>query len=227
MPISNRQGVLHLASEFSDYSLRSVDAFRSLQRALRRLPKAARLPDPLPDPPPVPLSYLSSLRSRIDSESQLQLQEQIQLVSDLKQQSRKGALAKEMIDLLQRLRSRDDLFARVLQDIDDLIRDIGSVLPPTQPSSGTPPIVDLGPPLGPGTPLELSGTLGSSEGANKIDQATKPKTFALFSRSPTGAFLRSSILSIVFIPIPFVLEYIRMHYQLLDSTILPPIKFLL
>jgi hypothetical protein len=42
--------------QWADYSLRSVDTFRSWQRALRRLPKAARLPDPLPDPPPVPLS---------------------------------------------------------------------------------------------------------------------------------------------------------------------------
>jgi hypothetical protein len=44
--------------QWVDYSLRTVEAYISLQRALRHLSTASPLPDPLPDAPPVPLSNL-------------------------------------------------------------------------------------------------------------------------------------------------------------------------
>jgi hypothetical protein len=99
-------------------------ALKGLQRTLRHLPKAPPLPDPLPHEPPVPISYLSSLRAKVDADSQLQSQDQIQLVFELRQQFRKGDHATEIKDLLQRLKRRDDLFARVLQGIDDLLLEI-------------------------------------------------------------------------------------------------------
>lgn len=108
--------------QWLDYSRRDIDAFKSLVRTLKRLPKSPPLPDPLPDPPPVPISYLSSLRAKIETDSQLQFQDQIQLLFELRQQIRRGDPAKEIVDLLQRLKSRDDLFARVSRDVDDLLR---------------------------------------------------------------------------------------------------------
>jgi energy-converting hydrogenase Eha subunit A len=57
--------------------------------------------------------------------------------------------------------------------------------------------------VGKGIPLGLSGSLGSSEGANKIDKPTKPKTFALFLRSPAWAFVCCSILSVGSLAISF------------------------
>jgi hypothetical protein len=109
-----------------DYSHPDKEALKSLQRTLRNLPKAAPLPDPLPGPPAVPTSYLSNLRTKIDTDSQLQFQDQIELVFELRSQFRNGDPVKEIIDLLQRLKKRDDLFATVSQDIDFLQREIES-----------------------------------------------------------------------------------------------------
>jgi hypothetical protein len=106
--------------QWVDYSRPDKEALKSLQRTLRRLPKAPPLPDPLPEAPAVPASYLSNLRAKIDTDSQLQFQDQIQLVFELRSQFRNGDPVKEIIDLLQRLKKRDDLFAKVSQDIDHL-----------------------------------------------------------------------------------------------------------
>jgi hypothetical protein len=114
--------------QWVDYCQRNTDALKNLQRTLRRFPKAPPLPDPLPDAPPAPIPLISQLRGKIDSDS-LARQDQIQLVFDLRQQFRQGVPAKEIMDLLQRLRNRDDLFATVSQEIDDLIRDIGTSQP--------------------------------------------------------------------------------------------------
>ncbi len=114
--------------QWVDYTLRNIAALKSLRRTLKNLPKAPPLPDPLPAQPPVPISYLSQLRAKIDSDS-LVRQDQIQLVFELRQQFRQGERAKDILDLLQRLNKRDDLFAAVSHEIDDLIRDIGREFP--------------------------------------------------------------------------------------------------
>lgn len=114
--------------QWVDYSHPDKQALKRLYQAIRRSPDAPPLPDPLPHAPPAPISYLCNLRAKIDSESQLQKQDQVQLVSELRQQFRKSDPA-EIIDLLQRLKRRDDLFASVSQDIDDLINDIGREFP--------------------------------------------------------------------------------------------------
>lgn len=118
--------------QWVDYCQRNIEALKSLQRTLRRLPKAPPLPDPLPDAPPAPISLISRLREKIDSDS-LTRQDQIQLVFELRQQFRSGDTAKEITDLLQRLKKRDDLFATVSQDIDDLLRDIDVSQPRNSP----------------------------------------------------------------------------------------------
>jgi len=112
--------------QWVDYSSPDKQAFKSLQRTLRNLPKSPPLPDPLPDAPAVPISYLNKLRMKIDTDSQLQLQDQKQLVFDLRAQFQNGGPAKEIIELLQRLKKRDDLFSIVSQDIDYLQREIDS-----------------------------------------------------------------------------------------------------
>lgn len=112
--------------QWVDYSRPDKQALKNLQRTLRYLPKSPPLPDSLPDAPAVPISYLSNLRSKIDTDSQLQLHDQIELVFELRRQFRIGDPANEIIDLLGRLKKRDDLFAKVAQDIDQLIREIGT-----------------------------------------------------------------------------------------------------
>ena len=140
--------------QWVDYSRPDKQALKSLQRTLRYLPKAPPLPDPLPDAPAVPISYLSNLRSKIECDSQLQFQDQIQLVFEFRTQFRNGDFIKEILDLLQRLKKRDDLFAKVAQEIDYLIRDIGRKFligdwsPPPEPEPPG-PVEDGEPPNSP------------------------------------------------------------------------------
>jgi hypothetical protein len=154
--------------QWVDYSRPDKQAFKNLQRTLRQLPKAPPLPDPLPDPPAVPISYLNTLRMKIDTDSKLDFQDQIQLVFELRRQFRNGDPAKEIGDLLQRLKKRDDLFAIVLQDIDDLLREIDSgqrsaesVRPPTLSTEfvtlSESPIVDD--PVAPSEPTSLDPSI--------------------------------------------------------------------
>jgi hypothetical protein len=109
--------------QWVDYSDRNIGALKSLQRTLRRLPNVPPLPEPLPEPPPVPISPLHNLRTKITSES-LTREDQIQLVFELRSQFEKGENANEIVDLLQRLKSRGDLFVSVLHEVDRLLRQI-------------------------------------------------------------------------------------------------------
>jgi len=115
--------------QWVDYSRPDKTALQTLQRTLRSLSKAPPLPDPLPHPPPVPISPLSHLRVKIETDSQLQFQDQIQLVFELTQQFRSGVPAKELMDLLQRLKRREDLLAVVVKDIDQLQTEISRSRP--------------------------------------------------------------------------------------------------
>jgi 5,6,7,8-tetrahydromethanopterin hydro-lyase len=149
-----------------DYCHRDKLALKMLQRAIRELSKSPPLPDPLPDPPAVPRSYLSTLRERIETDSPLEFKDQAQLVLELRSSWREGGPAEEITDLLQRLRKRDELFAKAWRDIDHLQREIDSgrrgeelVEPPTQPNPAAHPIVN--PPVTPRGPevMSLSPTL--------------------------------------------------------------------
>jgi TIR domain len=149
--------------QWVDYSLRTVEAFRSLQRTLRHLPKAPPLPDPLPDAPPAPISHLSQLREKIDRES-LAPQDQIQLVFELRQQFRNGESANEIIDLLHRLKGHDDLYAKVDHEIDDLLPQIDGVLRGAKPRE-------------PDKRKISTGLTGTGTGGEESSRKGKPKTF--------------------------------------------------
>jgi ubiquinone/menaquinone biosynthesis C-methylase UbiE len=107
-----------------DYSERSIDALLKLQQTLNSLPKTVRMPDPPPDPPPLPTSLLRDVQLQVKSVSQLGLQEQINIVFELRQQLRSGDGAQEIVALVQGLKKRDDLYAKVAQDLDFLLREI-------------------------------------------------------------------------------------------------------
>jgi hypothetical protein len=114
--------------QWVDYSVRDKEALKNLLRALRHLPNPPPLPDPLPGAPPIPVSYLTSLRENVESIS-LTLQDQIALVFELRQQFRQGVPANEILELLQRLKNRDDLRATIREDIDDMLREVSATLP--------------------------------------------------------------------------------------------------
>ena len=114
----------------------SKHAYKALERALHNLPPAAPLPDPMPAPPPVPVSYLVALRERIEAAS-LDQKEQIVLVFELRDKFRSGRPGAEIALLLDLLKRRDDLYAKVEREIDSVLAEI------RQGGVGRPPGPDL------------------------------------------------------------------------------------
>jgi hypothetical protein len=107
-----------------DYQVQDKRAYVSLMRALSGLPGAPPLPDPLPAAPAVPISYIVSLKERIDSEAPLEYQEQITLTLELRDRFRGGRPAEEIVPLLERLKRRDDLLAKVGREIESILAEI-------------------------------------------------------------------------------------------------------
>lgn len=103
--------------QFIDYRSKDRTAVVSLARALGRLASGVPLPDPLPKPPDVPISYLNSLAERVDADS-LTFEQQSALVLELKDGLRSPGDAPAARELLERLLSRRDLFARLSDEIE-------------------------------------------------------------------------------------------------------------
>lgn len=106
---------------YVDYRKQDKTCVISLTRALKALPPAAALPDPLPPAPVVPLSYLGSITERIEDATALDLKDQSALVSDLRRSLRDPESLVEARGLLARLRKRRDLFATIADEIDELL----------------------------------------------------------------------------------------------------------
>jgi hypothetical protein len=104
-----------------DYRKQDKACVIALTKALGGLPLAASLPDPLPAPPSAPMSYLGRITEQIESGGTLDLKEQSALVSELRRGLRDPEDAPDARSLLVRLRKRDDLFARIGDEIDELL----------------------------------------------------------------------------------------------------------
>ncbi len=107
--------------QFVDYTSQDSQAAFRLVSALNSAPSAAPLPDPLPEPPLVPLSYVGKLREQIDS-PQLTFDEQASLIFKLKERLQEGDSPEEARGLLERLRRRDDLYAKIDREIEELLQ---------------------------------------------------------------------------------------------------------
>lgn len=127
--------------QVTDYRRRDKEAAFALLKSINTAPPTARLPDPLPPSPRVPISYLSTLKDRIDSNDPLSSQEQITLFFELEQQLQGGHSPTETGDLLLRLRRRDDLLAKIASKIDSVLKGL-QVKDPLPPESIASP--DLG-----------------------------------------------------------------------------------
>src|SRR4030095_509607 len=89
-------------------------------------PPSPPLPDSLPQPPAAPISYLANLADRIGTSEALSFQEQSELLLRLKHGLSDTKGAEHTRSLLRRFRSRDDLFARVADEIDAPLRETGA-----------------------------------------------------------------------------------------------------
>ena len=104
-----------------DYRKQDRDAIAALARALRAMPSAAALPQPLPEPPAAPISYLSRLAEQIDSDAALDAKDQAEIVSELRSGLGEADTAADARALLERLRKRPELLARIGKEIDTLL----------------------------------------------------------------------------------------------------------
>jgi hypothetical protein len=107
--------------QFIDYRFPDKQAAIRLSKSLVSLPPAAPLPDPLPAPPVAPIKYLGRLKSRIESDEALSFQEQAALLFELRQHMNDTAERDEVLRLLRLFRRRDDLLAKIADEIDSLI----------------------------------------------------------------------------------------------------------
>lgn len=105
-----------------DYRHQDKQTAFTLFKALNNLPSQQQLPDPLPKCPEVPISYLGNLKDQIETTT-LSFKEQTELVLKLKTHLHESDDLNDVLDLLRRLRKRDDLFAKVAQEIDALLTD--------------------------------------------------------------------------------------------------------
>ena len=124
--------------EFVDYRKQDRTAALRLAKALSAVPAPAPLPDPLPVPPEAPISYLGSLAAKIEATSRLTYKQQSALVVDLKKGLRNPQTADDTQTLLKKLRKRDDLFAAIAEDIDELFEGLREM----SPDRGAPPKIE-------------------------------------------------------------------------------------
>lgn len=109
--------------QFVDYRRGDREALRALAKALSAIPPSASLPDPLPERPPVPISYLGGLREQVEASDSLSFAEQTELLLRLKNGLRNVKDAEQVRTLLKFFRNRDDLYAKVADEIDSLLAD--------------------------------------------------------------------------------------------------------
>jgi len=125
--------------QITDYRLRDKGAAFAVLKAINAAADAPALPDPLPAPPPVPVSYLGTLKDRIDTSVSLSPQEQNLLFLELEEAIDEGRSPAEVRDLLLCLRRRDDLLAKVGTKIDAALRGLDQKIAGKTPKKPAPP----------------------------------------------------------------------------------------
>ncbi len=163
-----------------DYTHNDKAALKTLARALRAHKIPASLPSPLPTPPPAPISYLSSLRDRVEMDAYLSFEAQSTLLVELRRASRDPNDSTDVSELLIRLRKRKDLLAAIADEIEALLAEIRTqmtprVPPPEEPS--TQPIGDFFD--------VIRAAFDKPRPANK--PATKPARFVETSSKQSGS----------------------------------------
>ena len=110
--------------QVADYRSRDKGAAFAILRALNATPPAPALPDPLPTAPPVPVSYLGTLKERIDFDGTLEAKEQNLLFLELEEAIDEGRSPVEVRELLLALKRRDDLLAKVAVRVDNALKSL-------------------------------------------------------------------------------------------------------
>jgi hypothetical protein len=110
--------------QVTDYRSRDKSAAFALLKALNATPACPPLPEPLPPSPAVPVSYLGTLKERIDFNGTLGAQEQNLLFLELEEAMEEGRSPTEIRELLLSLKRRDDLLAKVAVKVDAALKSL-------------------------------------------------------------------------------------------------------
>lgn len=118
--------------QYADYTKSDQkNAIIDLIKSLKGIKPTTSLPDPLPEPPEIPISYLDTLKEKVDA-PKMSRNEQISLVKTLQSKLDDPQVDHQDIrHLLERLRKHDDLLFATAKDIDALLKRT-TVPPPKQ-----------------------------------------------------------------------------------------------
>lgn len=105
-----------------DIRNKEKDAVLIILKSILSSPESAPLPEILPGTPPIPVSYLSSLKEKIDSNEPMTYDHQVMLLFELEEELRAGRSPTEVKELLVALKRRDDLLAKISLKIDDFLK---------------------------------------------------------------------------------------------------------
>jgi formylglycine-generating enzyme required for sulfatase activity len=100
-----------------DYRKQDHDAAIHLARAFSAFTSLDPLRDPLPLPPEAPISHLGKLAEQIETKATLSYEKQSALLVDLKRSLKDPKITKDARRLLEKLRRRGDLFAKIADEI--------------------------------------------------------------------------------------------------------------
>ncbi|MGC4081494.1 MAG: chaperonin GroEL [Vicinamibacterales bacterium] len=108
-----------------DYRISDRAAVMRLARAIGSMPGIVPLPDPLPPEPQIPMSSLGTLRDLIETGSPMTFAEQTSILVRAKQVIQEHGRPDDVRQLLRMFRRRDDLLARVADEVDELLGAVG------------------------------------------------------------------------------------------------------
>ena len=130
--------------QFIDYRNADREAAFRLARAFTTIPPPAALPDPLPTPPEAPISYLGNLAEQVSTSASISYEKQCAVLLDLRRGLRDPNTATDVKVLLNKFRKRNDLFATIAEEIDELLALKRKVpIPPIHTSEPEPTIQNL------------------------------------------------------------------------------------
>jgi hypothetical protein len=108
---------------FTTVDVTTLDTFKpgvDLTLAVRGAQAPLRLPDPLPPEPPIPLSYLSEISEQVYAPN-LSLRDQMAVVTMLREAVARPMALDDALALARTFADRDDLYARVHIQLQDLL----------------------------------------------------------------------------------------------------------
>ncbi len=116
-----------------DYRRQDKQSMIELVKALNRLPPTKPLPEPLPPEPEIPISSLGLLQEKIQARKNLSFEEQSGLLIQIRQGLRNSNHQEDIRKMLLNFRRREDLLARVAEEIDELLNASTAIAQPFPP----------------------------------------------------------------------------------------------